>query len=234
MKPLVINHLKSQVKSRLAFSRLELLVTVAALSLLAAAIVAPLVTSRRAAQRTRCAANLQQINQAVLSFSNDHTQTLPGLTPGLGGELWWWYKESVKRYVGLNGPSSTNDLVFACPNDRGYTDPIPFHHNARFDYSSYVYNGVTLPGAPNIAGWQVASVKQPQRTLMVMEWTAHAPLSWHKSRTGRNNAPFYSDALSMVGFVDGHVSFSKIYYNGCSAAYLQDPIVGYEYKYSGN
>jgi prepilin-type processing-associated H-X9-DG protein len=67
-----------------------------------------------------------------------------------------------------------------------------------------------------------------------MEWTAHAPLAWHKSKTGRNNMPFYCDAQSVVGFVDGHVSFSKIYYDGYNAAYTRDPIRGYEYQYSGD
>ena len=46
--------------------------------------------------------------------------------------------------------------------------------------------------------------------------------------------PFYCDAQSVVGFVDGHVSFSKIYYDGYNAAYTQDPIPGYDYQYSAN
>ncbi len=126
--------------------------------------------------------------------------------------------------------------MFACPSDRGYSDPAPFHLNRRFDFSSYVFNGVTLPGTPvpNIAGLPLSAVKQPKRTLLVMEWTAHAPLSWHKSRTGKQNSPFYCDAQSVVGFVDGHVSFCKIYYDGYNAAYTQDPIDGYEYQYSPN
>ena len=103
---------------------------------------------------------------------------------------------------------------------------------ARCDYGSYVYNGVTLPGMPNSAGLPLSSVNQPKRTLLVMEWTAHAPLSWHKSKTGKKNAPFYRDALSVVGFVDGHVSFVPIYYDGYNAAYTQDPIDSYDYQYS--
>ena len=42
------------------------------------------------------------------------------------------------------------------------------------------------------------------------------------------------DAQSVVAFVDGHVSFSKIYYDGYNAAYTRDPIGGYDYKYSGD
>jgi hypothetical protein len=93
---------------------------------------------------------------------------------------------------------------------------------------------VTLPGMPNIAGRRLASVKKTAQTLLVMEWTAHAPLAWHKSKTGRNNMPFYCDAQSVVGFVDGHVNFSKIYYDGYNAAYTRDPIPGYDYQFSGN
>jgi hypothetical protein len=87
---------------------------------------------------------------------------------------------------------------------------------------------------PNIAGLKLPAVKRPQKTLLVMEWTAHAPLSWHHSKTGRNNSPFYCDAESVVGFVDGHVKLSKIYYDGYNAAYTRDPIDGYEYQYSEN
>ena len=87
---------------------------------------------------------------------------------------------------------------------------------------------------PNIAGRQISSLKKSRQTLLVMEWTAHAPLAWHKSKTGRNNMPFYCDAQNVVGFVDGHASFSKIYYDGYNAAYTRDPIPGYDYQYSGN
>jgi type II secretory pathway pseudopilin PulG len=219
---------------RAAFTLTDLLVGLAALAVVAAAVMPPVVAARREAQLARCTANLQQIDQAVLAFAHDNGGALPAPVAGQKGDLWWWYKEQVKPYAGLKGPSSTNDAVFACPNDRGYSDPRPFHDSARFDYNSYVFNGVFLPGTPNIAGWPLTAVKQPQRTLLVMEWTAHAPLSWHYSRTGRNNLPFYCDAQSVVGFVDGHVSFTKIYYDGYNAAFTQDPIAGYDYQYSGN
>jgi hypothetical protein len=181
-----------------------------------------------------CLANLGKVSRAVLDFSSDNQQRLPGALPNDNKNLWWWYKEQVKRYAGLTAQSSASDTVFACPDDRGYSDPIPFHLNGRFDFSSYVYNGVTMPGMPNIAGLPLSSIQQPKRTLLVMEWTAHAPLSWHQSRTGRNNSPFYCDAQSVVGFVDGHASLIRIYYDGYNAAYTQDPIARYDYQYSAN
>jgi prepilin-type N-terminal cleavage/methylation domain-containing protein len=216
------------------FTLTDLLVVVAVVSVVAAIVVGRAASMREKAGLVRCTGNLQQVARAVLAYCNDHNQTLPGADATAPNNLWWWYKEPVKGYLGLTGPSSANDLVFACPSDRGYSDPMPFRLSPRFDYGSYVFNGVTLPGLPNVAGWPLSSVKNSQRTLLVMEWTAHAPLSWHKSKTGADNMPFYCDAQSVVGFVDGHVSFCKIYYDGFNAAYTRDPIPGYEYQYSGN
>jgi hypothetical protein len=217
-----------------AFTLTDLLVIIALLMVVTALAVAYGLRASDRANRARCTLNLEQVNRAILTFSGDHQHTLPAAVPGESHELWWWYKEQVKGYVGLHGPSSANDTVFACPKDRGYTDRTPFHLNPRFDFGSYVFNGVTLPGLPNVAGWTMGTVKQPQKTLLVMEWTAHAPLAWHSSRTGKRNQPFYCDARSVVGFVDGHVSFSKIYYDGYNAAFTRDPIAGYDYQYSGN
>ncbi len=216
------------------FTATDLLVTVAVVSFFAAFLLTVAVAARQKARLARCTSNLRQVGAAVLSFAKEHNQTLPTISPGDNRPLWWFYKEQVKAYAGLPGPSSTNDVVFSCPSDRGYSDPIPFHRNARFDFGSYVFNGVTMPGVPHIAGWPVSAIKKPQRTLLVMEWTAHAPLSWHKSKTGKNNQPFYCDARSVTAFVDGHVSFTKIYYDGYNAAFTQDPLPGYDYQYSGN
>ena len=217
-----------------AFIAANLLAVVAALVVLATLVVIPLTRMQRQSRLTLCLNNLQQVNRAVQQFAEDHSKTLPGPTADLAGELQWWYKEQVKGYVGLKGQSSTNDTVFACPDDRGYTDPQPFCRTARFDFGSYVFNGVLLPGMPNVAGLNTASLAEPRRTLLVMEWTAHGPLSWHRSRTGRKNAPFYRDAESVLGFADGHVALTKIYYDGYNAAYTRDPIPGYDYRYSGN
>ena len=216
------------------FTLTDLSFLIAVLSLVAAIGLAAITTSRATSRLATCSANLQQVNRAVLTFCADNGQALPTITPGDNRSIWWYYKEQVKRYVGLTGESSGNDKVFACPEDRGYSDPFPFHLSSRFDFSSYVYNGVTLPGMPNIAGLKLSDVKHPSRTLLVMEWTAHAPLSWHRSKTGRNNSPFYCDAQSVVGFVDGHVNLSRIYYDGYNAAYTRDPIDAYDYQYSEN
>jgi hypothetical protein len=214
------------------------MLVLAVLSILAA-VGTPLIVKARAKSRLgQCTANLQQVNRAVQLYSEENHGTLPALASSPAPGRWWYYKEQVKGYAGITGPSSAADKVFACPSDRGYTEagekPQPFWQMKKHDYTSYVFNSVNLPGVPNVGGWTVASIKEPARTLAVMEWTAHAPLSWHNSRTGKANSPFYNDAESVVGFVDGHVGFIPIYYDGMNAAYTRDPIGGYGYRYSGD
>ena len=238
MRPSDLPSQISRCHARRGFNQTELLVVLAVLAVLTA-IVVPIVNNTRSKTRlAQCMANLQQVNRAVLMYAEEHNKTLPYLSPSPAPGAWWHYKEQVKSYAGLTGPSSSKDKVFACPSDRGYGEasetPVPFHSSKKHNFTSYVLNSVNLPGVPSIAGWQTSAVKDPSRTLLTMEWTAHAPLSWHRSRTRHENAPFYNDAESVVGFVDGHVSFIKIYYDGMNAAYTRDPIGGYEYKYSGD
>jgi type II secretory pathway pseudopilin PulG len=220
------------IHPRCGFTLTDLLVAVACLSALGAILLAHQTRSRTTARLNTCTRNLAQVTRATLEYANDHQQRLPASDAAEKHVLWWWYKELVKSYAGLHGESSDQDMLFACPEDRGYSEATPFRQSARFDFNSYVFNGVALPGMPNISGLSLDAVNHPQRTLLVMEWTAHAPLSWHASKTGRKNAPFYCDAKSVAGFVDGHVSFIPIYFDGYNAAFTQDPIASYEYQYS--
>jgi hypothetical protein len=214
------------------FTRTDLLSIIAIVSLLGSIAFVIFIKQRDRARLQLCTDNLQKVGRAVVSFANDRG-TLPGMLRDEAGPSWWWYKNEIRGYTGLSGASSAGDKLFACPLDRGYSDPGPFWKNERFNYTSYVFNGVTLLGVPNIAGWKLSAVAQPARTLSVMEWVAHGPLSWHRSRTGKANAPFYKDAESVVAFADGHVSFIPIYFDGFNPAYTRDPIPGYAYKFSG-
>ncbi len=130
-----------------AFTGTDLMVGLAIASILAAIGIVPITVVRKQARLALCSENLHQISGAVLAQSNDHHKTLPGAVPGTPGDLWWWYKEQIKPYL---GDPATNSHLFACPSDRGYSDPKPFHQTARFDYGSYVYNGVTMPGGTQI------------------------------------------------------------------------------------
>lgn len=216
---------------RRAFSRADLLVLIGLLCFLATVLLQVSKVRKQRAGEEHCRANLKVINGAVLLYAEDYQKTFPAMAPDRSTGVWWWYKELVKKYV-HGSVSSIADSLFACPADRGYADPGPFFRNAKFDYGSYVFNGVNLPGVPNLAGVQATAVQEPYITLLMMEWSAHAPLSWHRSRTGRKNFPFYQDAENLVGFVDGHSARVKIYYDGINPAFSRDPIPGYHYRFS--
>jgi type II secretory pathway pseudopilin PulG len=228
----------SRARASAGFSQADLVLVLAGLSLLAAIALPTTARSREKARLAQCLDNLKKVNGAVLQYAEEHGRTLPLLndSPAPGG--WWFYKEEVKSYLGLSGPSSAADKVFACPSDRGYgmnsEQTQPFWRSPKFNFTSYVYNGVTLAGVPSVAGRSLSSIQNPAVTLLTMEWVAHAPLSWHASRTGVENTPFYCDAESVVGFVDGHVALTPIYYDGINAAYTRDPVPGYAYKFSGD
>ena len=221
-----------------AFAQADLLLVLAGLLLLLAILVPMISKSRERSRLVQCTDNLGQITKAILKYADEHDRKLPVTKPVPPPGGWWSYKEEVKRYAGLSGPPSTADRLFACPSDRGYTSSperiTPFNRSAKHSFSSYVFNGVTLPGIPNVSGRELRSIRQPERTLLVMEWTAHGPLSWHDSRTGSDNYPFYDGAKNVVGFVDGHVNFIPFHYDGINAAYTRDPVPGYLYKYSGD
>jgi len=125
------------------------------------------------------------------------------------------------------------------------------------DYSSYVFNagnqldigrGKGRIAMPGIAGMTLSSIKHPSRTVLVTEAPALIPFSWHQPKkllfqmmqsglcsptTALNNS------MNMVSFVDGHVSYVKIYFqlptNSMSwFACAYNPPDGYDYQWSGD
>lgn len=170
--------------------------------------------------------------------------------------LYAGYKELMKSYVGSQSEASTRDRVFACPADMFFPNfitngPPPMRyvqeslHNVSFSgFSSYMFNGgdnvtrdfntfqVTLLG---LGGVKLGAIKRPSRTVLVAEYSAAAPWSWHEP----SSSLMFNDAKNMVGFVDGHVSYVKIYWNSMpypggtmSLALHYDPPAEYDYQWS--
>ena len=95
-------------------------------------------------------------------------------------------------------------------------------------------NGVTaILTRPGLGNVKLSAVKHPSRTVLVTEASAGAPWSWHEP----SSRLLFSDARNMVGYVDGHLSFIKIYkdtaqYKGLALFY--DPPASYDYQWSAN
>ena len=240
--------MKTTIKSNRAFTLVEMLVVISIIGILAALLLPVLSASKATAKRMTCLNNLKQINYAVRMYYDDSNDASP---PGYGprGSPLAGYKGRVKNYLGLNGRSSPQDKIFACPADlfhyyypsnQGCTlTNAPLHDDAIYDYSSYLYNGMNLPAVFSvprlgIAGLILASIKEPAKTVLVAEEPAFYPYSWHEPKL--KEGLMFNDAKDMVGFVDGHVSYIKIYCfePGGFMACCTNPPAGYDYKWSGD
>jgi len=244
------------------FTLVELLMVMAIIAVLAALLLAAISGVIGKARRTTCMNNLRQIDLGVRMYSDDSNDKSPKPAARVSSP-YIAYKELMKSYVGLRGQSSQQDKLFACPADTFYFDylfprstnmvgylPESFCSRPDFDYSSYVFSAgnsfsIGPTNRPGIAGLPLSSIKHPARTVLITEMPAVIPFSWHKPKRplyflSTTYCPnlIFNNAMNMVGFVDGHVSYVKIYYKGglgpLAVSCNYDPPAGYDYQWSPN
>jgi prepilin-type N-terminal cleavage/methylation domain-containing protein len=255
-----VNHNFRKLKG---FTLVELLVVIIIIAILAALLLPVMSAAKKRAQRTTCLDNLRQINLGIRMYADDSQDATP--SPGSAAAstnmmlLYSGYKELMKNYVGLKGASSPQDKLFACPADAFFPSffltnaqwpwhyvSMSFHDQPFSDFSSYVFNGgdnviqmnkaktMAIP-RPGLTGVKLSSVKHPSRTALIMEGSAPGPWSWHDPTPD----VLFNDAENMVSFVDGHVSYIRIYWDstfngGASQAFMYDPPASYDYQWSPN
>jgi len=243
----------SQFVKKNGFSLVELLVVIAIIAMLAALLLSALSTAKTKAGRATCTSNLQQINLGTRLYSDDANDTAPSAQTT--NRMVNYYRTLVQSYVGLKGAPSPEDKLFACPADtfRYWTaggavvfSPTGRHESSNANYSSYVFNGINKEktnssangSSLGIAGQKLSSIKHPDKTVLVTEHSSFFPYSWHqpKKPISDPNSCFFNNAMNMVSFVDGHVSYLKTYWNGqaLSLAMTYNPPAGYDYQWSGD
>ena len=233
-----------------AFTLLELLVVIAIIGILAALLFPALAAAKNRAKRTVCLNNLKQISFGIHVYTDDHENTLPLDPDHSPTNFCMNYEQLIKSSVGLNGAIS-NSPLFACPADNFfYADAFAnslvsqsAHAQAHYNYSSYAFNAgnifVLTNRWPGIAGRKMNSIKEPTKTILVYDLPACLPFSWHQpQRLPSGTVMGVNNSKNMVGFVDGHVSYVKIFYDDANIAtghdqtWQYDPPAGYDYKWS--
>jgi len=249
--------LKMKRKSSAAygFTLIELFVVIAVIGILAALLLPAMSRAKASTKRATCLNHQRQIALGVRMYADDTDDVGPArISEKKSLDGWTAYKQLVKSYVGQNTASSPDDKLFACPSDTYHYDfnsasPTayaymgkPVHRQQWSDYSSYGFNGGNTrtnseTGAPfpGIAGRKLSSIREPSRTVLLAEIPASYCFSWHEPQNPRL-PHYFNNARNMAAFVDGHVSYIRIFYDpdqGQHEAWQYDPPTGYDYKWSG-
>jgi prepilin-type N-terminal cleavage/methylation domain-containing protein len=241
------------------FTLIELLVVIAIVAILAALLLPVLSRAKASAKRAECISNSRQISVAVHLYAADHGDILPLASNVTFDALetnhfFIYYKRLVKPYLGFQDASSPGDKLFACPADSFYYDypsltfrSAGLHEQSNTDFSSYGFpgRGVTNPIPPAllnessygaIGGWKQAAIKDPAKTVLLLEISAGFPWSWHQPQSVPAGQCGFNDAKNVISFADGHVRFIKMFRNPdlniptCN----YEPPPGYDYKWHGN
>jgi prepilin-type N-terminal cleavage/methylation domain-containing protein len=235
-----------------AFTLIELLVTIAIIAIVCAILFPVLSSAKRNAWRATCQNDLRQINVAVRLYADEHGDLLTLVSTNHSPDVWTDYRLWIGSYVGLPGPPSPKDKLFACPADSYYWDDVRMtaqgrHQQSKYRYSSYAFNAGNLRADypfkhqfPGIAGRKLNTIKSPAKTVLVTEWCSLDPYSWHQSLKEHPPQNYgVNNARCVVSFVDGHVNYIPMYWDANTAtahieAWYYDPPDGYDYKWSGD
>lgn len=178
-------------------------------------------------------------------YADDHQDAIGAMTNQ--EDLYVTYKESILPYLSRNG-SNPNDRVFACRaddfncDDQAIKDLLlfedvsgkSFHAQKATRYSSYFFNGEAADKPETRMGQKpFSSVREPSRVL-VGELSGGLALSTHD----RKEPYQFKNARNVMSFVDGHVSYIRIYWNGIKGfegiSAFYEPPDGYDYKWVAN
>ena len=192
-------------KSDRAFTRLELVMIVATLVLLAGVALPLLAGSKQVSERTVCFSNLRQMGHAFHLWANDHGDRNPWITPvGEGGTFGslnpiknnaWWQMQSISNEL-------VTPKILVCPSDLLAGDL----RKMASDFSITNFNGgfAALPFRNNALSYIIGlhSVCSAPRSILSGDRNLTFDGINGSCATGVGDASVFSDPSSSAGWTN--------------------------------
>jgi|LSQX01.3.fsa_nt_gb prepilin-type N-terminal cleavage/methylation domain-containing protein/prepilin-type processing-associated H-X9-DG protein len=197
---------------RKGFTLIELLVVIAIIAILAAILFPVFARAREKARQTSCLSNLKQISLAVIMYTQDYDDRMPGRACAWNAatQTGYWH-DLVQPYV-------KNEQLFICPSSPNF-NVTPSRSGG------YGYNGYGTTGS-NGLGWRyaasdgsvqtsqhapsLAAVKEPASMIMLSEPGSHVAEVRGTGAAGTTYAPGtrHNEGVN-AAHVDGHAKWYR-------------------------
>jgi prepilin-type N-terminal cleavage/methylation domain-containing protein/prepilin-type processing-associated H-X9-DG protein len=146
---------------RRGFTLIELLVVIAIISILAVMIFPVFSRARENARRSSCQSNLKQLGLAVMQYTQDYDERLPGATRGDGGGGkggGWMFYPAMRTLVPASGalfPYVKSAQIYVCPSDTtGQTSRDSYAINSCLSSRDPVDASTTLRAGASLAAFE--------------------------------------------------------------------------------
>lgn len=205
--------MSSCVRAKISgFTLVELIVSIAIMSILFALLLPALARARESAWRANCTNNLRQIGIAFELYAQENKERYPAASDPVSTSPFYWlwmgrgWRTKLAEYI---PGDKDNPGVFWCPSDStaeedfestSYAYSMAFYHspeqiNAMSQVSDNYSNPV--PTKPQ----KTASVRIPSKKILVGEWYANHE-AW-----GEDDGWFGLGGKRLYLFADGHVEY---------------------------
>jgi prepilin-type N-terminal cleavage/methylation domain-containing protein len=191
-----------QVKSRAAFTLVEILVVLAVIAMLAALAMGGASRMLESAAISKSASQMLQLGRTAHSWAADNNGCLP-----TAGQPAIWYEEIYSYIYNTNAPSpffqpfdkadNLRGTVFWCPlRDRFDEGP----NKRSYGWNTYVKDMTKPDPRPPLA---IARVKQPTKTMMLATSKNGSVLNGNSTNTW--NLSDRCGGQVLIVFIDGHL-----------------------------
>lgn len=207
------------------FTLLELLSTVAIISVLAALLIPGTNAMIERGNQTRCAANMRQVLHALRDYANDNNNKFPAVSEANNGTKRWTRDDRLATYLPeRTNPKGWENIVFVCPSatwngNKGQNLRKTYAAtSAMFGRSKAINSGNETLGTDNDMEREVVTIKQPSQTPIIVEGklssqSAGSSVNWTAAKADIDQGDplktayisFHHNKKTNVGMVDGSV-----------------------------